>query len=435
MSGAHIPYGKEGIFVSGHTIWRVDMKTLAKLLFFFLLFPGVARMGFSRGDKVIPQVVNAAGWSTTFDLTNVSPSQAITNMVLSFYKNDGSKWSVQTNQGTGSDFTLSIGARQTLRVQTTGGTEGSGYAVLYDYETGNSTYSADYVLGISAYYTYSNDSGIVDTVTISVPQPTGAATIPVQVNHPNIDSGFAIVNWAGKSIPITIALYDSLGALKNSASFTLKNNEQRTEFLYEKLFPGLDAFKGMAEITSTDGPFAVLGLLQTTAAAGAQYSTLASVDKESLRSNSYVAFLQAPTYTNTVMPLDIDQFTSDYFRKKGNTSGDVDDWSWDIQYMWDSPATTSPYFRPVNGAQIVSLGYKTDADFDVISLPTLKGLTYSTQDIDLTGTANLYLWRAFAVRTDRGNYAKFRIAMIIDDKDPTQGRPLQHLVLEVAVYK
>jgi hypothetical protein len=424
------------------------MKTLAKLLFFFVLFPAVARMGFSRGDKVIPQVVNAAGWTTTFDLTNVSPSQDISNMVLSFYRNDGSKWSLQLNQvigtssttRTGSDFTLSIKARQTLRLQTSGGTEGSGYAVLYDNEIGNSQFSADYVLGISDYYTYSNDSGVVDTVTVSVPQPTAAATIPIQVNHPDIDSGFAIVNCTNGDNTVTVRLYNSDGTLyKNPVNFTLSptgtnKEQQRVQFLSERnLFPELATanFKGMAEVTATK-PFALLGLLQTTAAVGAQYSTLVSVDKEALRNNSYVAFLQAPTYDNTIMPLDIDSFTSDYFRTEGNAGGDVDDWSWDIQYMWNSPNTTSPYFRVVNGAQIVSLGYKNDADFDAISLPTLRGLTYSSSDIDLTGS-NLYLWRTFAVRTDIGNYAKFRIAKIIDDS--YGGNPLQHMILEVNVFK
>lgn len=419
------------------------MKTLAKLLFFLVLFPAVARMGFPRGDKVIPQVVNAAGWTTTFDITNVSPAKSITDMWISFFDNNGTKWSVQTNQGTGSDFRLNIGPRQTLRIQTTGGAAGSGYAVIddrqvYDYQPGDPQYSADYVLGISAYYSYSNESGAVDTVTISAPQPTAAASIPIQVNHPDIDSGFAIVNRAGTSNDLILTLYNSDGTkYGNSATFTLAAKEQRVEFLYEKLFPGLDTFKGMAEITvdpnsTSSGPFALLGLLQTAGATGPQYSTLVSVDKEALRSNSYVAFLQAPTVDDTIMPLDIDNFISDYFRTKGNAGGDVDDWSWDVQYMWNTNSA-SPYFKPVNGAQILSLGYKNDADFDAISLPTLKGLTYSSSNIDLTGDANLYLWRTFAVRTDVGNYAKFRIATIIDD--PYQDPPLQHMILEVYVFK
>jgi len=123
------------------------------------LFSGVVRTGFSRGDKYIPQVVNGPGWSTKFDLTNISPDTIIRNMRLSFYTNSGAKWTVPTNQGTGSDFTLTIGPKQTLRFETTGGsTMGAGYAVLYDEEPGNTEFSDDYVLGISVFYTASGTS-------------------------------------------------------------------------------------------------------------------------------------------------------------------------------------------------------------------------------------------------------------------------------------
>jgi len=47
------------------------MKTLAKFMFCLALFAFAARMGFSRGDKVIPQVADGGGVTTTFDLTNV----------------------------------------------------------------------------------------------------------------------------------------------------------------------------------------------------------------------------------------------------------------------------------------------------------------------------------------------------------------------------
>ena len=52
------------------------MKTVVKLMLVVALLPGAARLGFSRGDKIVPQVVDGPGWMTKFDLTNISPAVA-----------------------------------------------------------------------------------------------------------------------------------------------------------------------------------------------------------------------------------------------------------------------------------------------------------------------------------------------------------------------
>jgi hypothetical protein len=412
------------------------MKTLVKLMFLIALLPGAARMGFSRGDKIIPQVVDGPGWMTKFDLTNISPAQAITNMQLSFYKNDGSAWTLPTNQGTGSSFTLSIGPRQTLRIETLGGgTLGAGYAVIYDQEIGNSPYSGDYVLGISVFYVVSTPSGVVDTVTVSVPQVTAVATAPMQMNDAQgIYSGFSIVNWFGKANNITIDLYPEnwTSGSPTTASFTLQAGEQRAEYLDQYLFPTLKTFKGMAEI-SADGPISFLGLLQTRASDfSPRYSTLVPVDRESLRRNSYVVLLQnIVSDTTTYFPLDIDGFTVDFYR----STEDPDDWSWDLLYDHTSGSVTERYLQPINGAGIATIGVRESAAFDSISLPDLKALSYGTGNLNLSNTStNLTENYSFAVRTDLRNYAKARIIRIINTSwgGSTQYRDI---VLEVVVYK
>jgi hypothetical protein len=206
--------------------------------------------------------------------------------------------------------------------------------------------------------------------------------------------------------------------------------QQRAEYLDGSLFPGIKTFKGMAEFTA-DGPVALLGLLQTRAADGTpRYSTLVPVDKESLRRNSYMAFLQAETDSNPFMPLDIDGLAVDFMRVTGNPNG----YSWDLEYRYGAPDTTDRYLRTFNGAAIVSLGMYSDNAFDALSLPDLKALNnYSTGDIDLSGS-NLYENRTFAVITDLKNYAKVRIFRIKDTTD-SFARPLKDLVLEVVVYK
>jgi hypothetical protein len=418
------------------------VKSLVKLIFCVALFFVSIQVGFSRGDKIIPQVVDGPGWATKFDLTNVSTSSAgniVGTMRLAFYHNNGTPWTLQTSVGTGSSFTLTIGARQTLRVETLSATQpvAGGYAIIYDEEAQNSEYSEDFVLGISVFYVVLDGSKVVDTVTVSVPQPTALAKIPVEMNDTQgIYSGLAVANWAGASNVIKIDLYSSSGASSGSVSFTLSSGEQRAKFFDDStLFPSLKSFKGMAEITA-DGPIALLGLLQTRAGDNTpRYSTLVPVDMESLRRNSYMVLLQADTDLNPFMPLDLDAMVSDFYRVTGNPDG----YSWDLEYRYGSTSnpsdTSTRYLQAYNGTAIVSLGTYADAPFDALSLPDLKGVTYTANNsINLTGDSNLYVNRTFAVRTDLRNYAKMRIFRIIDTTDP-DSRPLRDIVLEVVVYR
>jgi hypothetical protein len=429
---------------------EVIVKNLLKLMLVVALIPCAARMGFSRGDKIIPQVVDGPGWVTKFDLSNISSVIPISNMQLSFYKNDGTKWTLQTNQGTGSDFALNLGAMQTLRVETLGSSSPttSGYAVIYDNESVNSDYSEDYVLGISVFYVYSTSSGVADTVTVSVTQPTAAANLPLQMDYTKLTySGLAVVNWF-KSSPtatpstnvVSITLYSENGSQYGTTkTITLgSGNQQWAGYLDNAaLFPELktNIFKGMAQITS-DGPIALLGLLETRAGDGnPQYATLASVDRESLRRNTYMVLLQSSKDASPYMPLDLDNFASDYFRNNDGTEA----YSWDLEYKYSSTNRTNRYLQPFNGAGLSSMGTEDDASFDDISLPTLKGLTYSTSaTIDLSGSTD-YTKFAFAVHTDIGNYAKVRIVRIITTTDTTTvpGTTLTNkdLVLEVCIYK
>ncbi len=421
------------------------MKNLLKLLFVVAFLSGAVQMAFSRGDKVIPQVVDGPGWATKFDLTNVSSAVPIDKtMRLSFYKKDGTKWSLQTNQGTGSDFDVSLGPRQTLRVETSGAssTLTEGYVVISDNASDNSEYSEDYVLGISVFYTFSTGSTVADTVTVSAPRPTAAATVPVQMDDTKgIYSGMVFLNWAGAANAITVDLYpsDTAGVSPQfTKTLNLDANKQWSGFLDNTdLFPALkgQTFKGLAEITAT-GPVVLLGLLQTRGINDApQYSTLVPVDKEALRSNSYMVLLQASDDAHPYMPLDVDGLVVDYFRNADGTEG----YSWDLEYRYNAPDTTDRYLEPFNGAGLASLGTYNDVNFDAISLPTLKSLNYNTssgQVIDLSGS-NLTVGFTFAIRTDIGNYAKARIARIIDTTDTSTGTPRQNedIVLEVYVYR
>jgi len=423
---------------------EANVKNLVKLAFLVVLLIGSVQTGFSRGDKVIPQVVDGPGWSTKFDLTNISSAQRITKMRLAFYTSTGTPWTLPTNRGNGSELTLTLEPRQTIRVETLGGgsTVNAGYAIIYDEETLNSDYSEDFVLGISVFYQVSIGSGVADTVTVSVPQPTAAANAPMQMDDANgIYSGLAIVNLSGTANEITVNLYPAAGG--NPPQYTNASNplrlpagKQWAGYLdHPDLFPALKQYKGTAQITSL-GPIALLGLLQTRAAnGGPQYSTLVPVDREALRRNTHMVMLQASTDDHPYMPIDFDIFAVDYFRQTGDT-GDTESYSWDLEYRYDSANQTSRWLEAWNGAAISSLGVKDGAAFDQISVTDLKDLAYSTSaTIDLSDrSSSLVTGFTFAVHTDVGNYAKVRIVRIIETVDGTHANN-RDLVFEVCIYK
>jgi hypothetical protein len=410
------------------------LKNFVKLAFCLVLLSGAVRMGFSRGDKVIPQVAAGQGIITKFDITNISPALGInlTNqrMRLAFYHNDGTSWDLQTSEGTGSSFYLELDPRQTLRVQATGGsTLETGYAVIYDEVEDNSEYSEDYVLGISVFYQISSGAGITENVSIPLREPTAAATVPIEINDAQgIYSAVAIVNTANVANTVTLALYNQLGGFYKTKSIVLAAKRQRTAFLDfdPDLFPELKSFKGMAEITA-DRPIVLLSLLQTRDANfNQQYTLLVPVDKEALRKNTYMVLLQADLGL-PFMPLDIDGFTSDFYRVTDEKR------PWDLEYRHVAGNPGNRFFRPMNHAEMVSLEIRSGGQFDDISLPDLKNLTtYSTNDIGISAQA---LEQTFAIRTDLGNYAKARIVRIIDTTGAEDGLPYQDFVLEVVIYK
>ncbi len=212
--------------------------------------------------------------------------------------------------------------------------------------------------------------------------------------------------------------------------------KRESEFLDQNLFPGLSKFKGIAEFVAT-GPVAILGLLETAAVNGPQYSTLFAVDKEALRSNTYMVLLQAQTASYPYVPMDIDGFTVDYFRTglRLNSTYPTENYSWDLWYAYGAPDTTDRYLQALNNASIAPLGTLDDAGFDSISIYTLKNLSNYTENgtIDLSGSDSNLQNLAFAVHTDIGNYAKARIVRLIDT---TSGSTqYKDLVLEVCVYK
>ncbi len=393
----------------------------------------------SRGDKCIPQIADGSNIRTKIDLANVSPAQQIGNFSLRFFRQDGSPWTISCKVGavtsSASQLALTLGPREVVRIETSGASSPttSGYAIIEDNEPANSVYSMDYVLGVSAYYEVTGPSGIIDTVGVPTVQPTALGTFPVEVTgSKGVYTGMAIVNLAGAGNSIRIDLYPSTAGTASSVTLVLDAGRQRAEFLHENLFPALKTqdFKGIAELKAS-GPVAILTLLQTQTSSGVQYSTLAATDREALRRNTYMYVPEAnySTATSPPMPVDVDNFTVDFYQ----TSAGDESYSWDLVYRGVDSKTRR--LEPVNGAAFAILGIKDDNAIDSVSLTQLKALAYSQTPIDLSdGSTNLQNFFSFAVRTDVGNLAKVRLAGIRQSTG-TDGKLYVDLILEVTAYR
>lgn len=409
----------------------------------------LAAPAFSRGNKCVPQVVDGSNYHTKFDLVNISPQQSISGTyTLKFFHADGTPWTLTFSAGstqlTANSYALTLGPRQSTRVETLGMSSptASGYAILEDNETKNvrdsdqTLNSMDFVVGISAYYTVYQGTAVVDTVTVNPVDGTALGTFPVEIDFTkNVYTGLAIVDLSGADNTVEIDLYPSGTGTGGKATISLPKNQQRVQFLHQQgLFSSLTSFKGIAEFKSS-GPIAILALLETDIASGPQFATIVPTDREALRRNTYLAIIEPSVGTGNFMPVDLDRFIVDY----SGTSGD-EGLSWDLKYF--ALSNTSRQLVPAteNFAQLAVIGIKTDAEFDQLSLQDLKNLTYNATQIDLSNnSATLNQIQGvssgqaftFAVKTDLGNYAKLSVFETITDSSGI----FYDFVFRVVVYR
>ena len=383
---------------------------------------------FAHGDKVIPQVadgINSADgtvFRTKFDITSLDISNSLSKVTLLFFQQNGSPWTVATNQGTGSQIPLNLGPRQTIRIETLGTSSlRAGYAIVRDLEN-TTTFPDDYDVGISVFFEIARGGAVIDTISVPVGQPTSYWTFPVQTEiSQSLVTGLAIVNLASTSNSVKLDLYQAGPSPSSGATFygtytlPLNANAQRAVYLNE-LFPSLSSFRGSLEAESLDQePVAVVALLQTPTPTGLQYATMVPTYFDGLVRNS--AVLLAEGY-----PLDVDMTVSDYLAE--------DSRPWDIVFQVNSSNTASRGLVTQNKARLATIGSRDPTAFDSLSLTDLRALTYDLESIDMSdGSSNLQTGFTFAVKTNLGRYAKIRISRVI-----TEGTA-QSLGLEVYVYR
>ena len=395
----------------------------------------------AAGDKLLVQMVDGAQpdgirYRTKFDLINLSPfpESRITRVSVLFFTDNGAPWTVATNRGTFSSVTLNLGYSQTLRIETLGqGSLVQGYVIVRNLETTLSYYADDFEVGITAYYEVSLGSDVLDTVSIPTSQPTLAFIFPVEIDpSKGTNTGFGIVNLTDSANDVTLYLSEAVEPSSSSAidrgsvifSLDATTNKKRVGFM-NGFFPTLTRFKGMVYGTS-QGPVAILALLQSQAKIGVQFSTLTATRLDAMRRNNLLFLLQGYS-------LDADLPVADYFRDEGNTDAYYET-PWDLLFETVGDASTGQRrLTPQQGAAFSVLGVITNSDdFDNITIESLRARTYTFDSIDLkNGSPNLVSGFAFAIRTALGQYAKVRIRDVINrDEDPRID-----ITIEVYVYK
>jgi hypothetical protein len=430
------------------------------LLSFLRAVPALA-----HGDKIVPHVVNGLlggqKYRTKFDITNlgVYSSTPITNVKVIFRQADGNPWLVETDQGTGPEIRLNLGASQTIRITTSGnGDYVHGYAIVRNLENAG-YYAEDYEVAITVYYEVLSGSNIIETVSVPVGQQTVRWVFPVEIDtSKNLGTGFAIVDLSGAQNPISLELYreipetlfdpilnDYKSVPDYSANLTLAANQKQARMLTEgTLFPFPDPkdikFKGVL-VGKSQGPVAILGLLVTPVPTNAfQYATMAPAYLDSMRRNTLMYLPQG-------FSLDADLLVSDYLHSEIDSFDEKLEIPWDLLYQTGNDAPPGGqstgalrYLVPQPGATFSIIGVFKDegtyqgAHFDGITQSYLSGLTYTSDAIDLSeGASKNYLQVGFifAIKTGLGRYVKVRVRDYVGYSNSNY----IDLMLEIFVYK
>jgi hypothetical protein len=236
------------------------MKTLAALTL-MLLAAGSA----AADVQYLPHVVVGGGYITTLNVTSLVPDQADW-IVIHFYKENGSRWTVPSNLGNFDRLDLWTGPLQTQVVvlSSQSGVIESGWAMLV----------SPGPVALAAAYSATVDSAPVATAGVLPAQADVLNILPVSIDAgAGRDTGVALVNPSTTGGDATFELVDADGHTVDTRTVAVPAKGKFAGLLSgAALFPAVTALEGFLKITAVQ-PLAAAALRTE----GALFSALPAV--------------------------------------------------------------------------------------------------------------------------------------------------------------
>ncbi len=180
---------------------------------------------------IFPHFAQGGGYQTTFTFNNLSNTAA--TVALNFYSQNGS--SIGGN-------TPSIGGLGTARTAMTGSSLSVGWAKA------SMTPAVDLV-GTETIQLFNSSGALVMEASVLGAQPDTTLRFPVYEKD-GFGTGVGLVNIGETNSAVTVSLRNANGASAGSATISMGSAQQTARFVSE-LFPGINNFEGMLELTAS----------------------------------------------------------------------------------------------------------------------------------------------------------------------------------------
>jgi hypothetical protein len=214
-------------------------------------------------DRVIPQVVDGAGWKTSFVLTNLDTKTVYVQM--GFFSDNGSAMQLPiVGLGTLSGVFGSLAVNESVSLETEGKSASltQGFARFFTFDRPADQPNAAVVLarigGMAIFCNTVPGRGDFEAVVPISPAYEGRFTLLFD-NRSGFATGVALVNGSASSSPVTIVVRDMSGNILLRDAFTLESFNKAT-FVVASRYPQTSGRNGIMQVSTTSIALSGLGL-------------------------------------------------------------------------------------------------------------------------------------------------------------------------------
>jgi hypothetical protein len=239
---------------------RLEMNKLSGII--LLSFIAWSAPALAQSYYYFPQIAAGSGWITELYFTNQGIT-AVQGISVSFYADNGSPLSVQSNVGTITNYSFNLNAGVSRVISITQASYPQGYAAVL--------YPGGAFVRASEVFRYKPAGTVLAEVGTSQQEDvSNHFSFPVVIDSGNgLNTGVALTNPVDvdSDQTVVLTLIKSDGSVQETALKSLGAGEHFAGF-FTSLFPGVNSFSGSVSISSPWG-LAVLALRQDNDAYGA----------------------------------------------------------------------------------------------------------------------------------------------------------------------